>query len=217
MLAFPWKKKPIKLDWKVLRKNDISLLILDERWNRLFANIPKTPAIERCEQKLRELLMEEAWLTAEQKEIAALKKKHMDNIMKLTTDVFEKNDENAKNDMKHSESEIKRINSRLNQIDGLLDNMPERIRQANLELLGETIEVVYFRIRYAQKRVEELEKLIEETRTKLKEYIEEKESLSQDDTDIYSYFHDLLGAEELEKLDRKYFSKKGKTASAAKG
>lgn len=207
MLLLPWRRKRSKLDLKVLRKNDISLLILDERWNRLFATTPKTPAIERCEQKLRELLKEEAHLTAEQKDIAVLKKKHMDNIIKLTPDVFEKGDENAKKEMTRSEREIKRINGRLKQIEELLDNIPGKVKRANLELLDETVSAVYFKIRSSQKRVEELEKLIEEARTRLKGYINEKESLSQDDTDIYSYFHDLLGVEELEKLDRKYFGK----------
>ena len=32
--------------------------------------------------------------------------------------------------------------------------------------------------------------------------------LSQDDEDIYSYFHDLLGGEELEKLDMEFFKKR---------
>jgi hypothetical protein len=31
------------------------------------------------------------------------------------------------------------------------------------------------------------------------------EVLSQGDTDVYSYFHDLLGGEEIEKLDREFF------------
>ncbi len=206
MPLLPWKSDhKRKLDIKVLRKNNISLLILDERWNKLFVNTPKTPAVERCEQKLRELLMEEARLTTEQKEIAASKKRHMDRIMRLTTAVFENNDENAIREMQVSENEIKRINDRKVHIDKQLDGMPERIRQANLELLEHTVNVVYFKITASKKRVLELEKLIEETRTRLMEYIDEKESLSQDDTDIYSYFHDLLGGEELEKLDREFF------------
>lgn len=57
--------------------------------------------------------------------------------------------------------------------------------------------------------MKELEILIEQIRNKLKEYIDEKELLSQDDTDIYAYFHDLLGAEELQKLDEEFFGKKG--------
>lgn len=194
-----------KLDISVLRKNDISLLILDERWNKLFANTQKTSGIERCEQRLKELLKEEARLTAEHKEITVSKKRHIDNIMKLTTDVFEKKDKGAKKEMQLSENEIKRINDRFRSIEAELDDMPERIKQANVELLEQTVNIVYFKIRSTRKRVEELEKLIEESRGRLIEYIDEKESLSQDDTDIYSYFHDLLGGEELEKLDKAFF------------
>lgn len=210
MSLLPWRSgRKKKLDIKILRKNNISLLILDERWNKLFATTPKTPAIEHCEQRLKELLKEEVRLIAEQKEIAAAKKQHMDNIINLTPAVFEKNDENAKKQMQNSESEIKRINERSKRIVEQLEEMPERIKQANLELLEQTVIIVYFKIRSSGKRVEELEKLIEESRARLKEYIDEKESLSQDDTDIYSYFHDLLGGEELEKLDKEYFSGRG--------
>ncbi len=206
MNLLPWKSNQTKkFDTKTLRKNDISLLILDERWNKLFNSTPKTPAIERSEEKLKELLKEEARLTAEQKNIAALKKQHMDRIIRLTPDVFEKNDAEAQKEMQASEREIKRINDRDKQIEEQLDEMPGRLKQANLELLELTVNIVYFKIRSSKKRVEELEKLIEETREKLKGYIDEKESLSQDDTDIYSYFHDLLGGEELEKLDREFF------------
>jgi len=206
MNLLPWKSnKTKKFDTKTLRKNDISLLILDERWNKLFNSTPRTPAIERSEEKLKELLKEEARLTAEQKNITAVKKQHMDKIIKLTPDVFEKNDAEAQKEMQTSEREIKSINDRTKQIEEQLDLMPDRLRQANLELLELTVNIVYFKMRSSRKRVDELEKLIEETREKLKGYIDEKESLSQDDTDIYSYFHDLLGGEELEKLDREFF------------
>jgi len=198
-------KQKIKFDVGTLRRNDISLLILDERWNRLFANTPKTPEITRCEEKLRELLKEEARLRTEQKEIAAAKKHHMQKIVKLTTEVFDKGNEAAKEEMKNAEREIKRINERAKQIEGKLDEMPSRLRKVNLELLQLTVLVVYYKIRWNQKRVEELDRLIEETKTKLKEYIDERETMSQDDTDVYSYFHDLLGGEELEKLDRMFF------------
>jgi chromosome segregation ATPase len=203
-----WPKRfqsGIKFGARTLRKNDISLLILDERWNKLFVNAPKTPSIERSEQKLKELLKEEARLITEQKEIAAAKKTHMDRIIRLTPQVFEMGDVAAKKEMKESEREIKRINNRAKHIEELLDEMPDRKRKVNLELLEKTVNVVYYKIGSARKRVKELEKLIEETRSKLKEYIDEKETLSQDNTDIYSYFHDLLGGEEIEKLDREFF------------
>jgi predicted nuclease with TOPRIM domain len=206
MPSLPWKlSRRKKLDKEILRKNDISLLILDERWNSLFVNTPKTQGIERCEQKLKELIKEEARLIEEEKEIAISKKHHLDSIMKLTTDVFENEDKDAIKMMQLSEAEIKRIKDRSDEIKSELEEMPERKKKANLELLEHTINAVYYKIRSSGKRVEELKKLIEETKEKLKEYIDEKESLSQDNVDIYSYFHDLLGAEELERLDEVFF------------
>ena len=94
--------------------------------------------------------------------------------------------------MQDSEREIKRINSRIARIEELLDAMPDKLKQVNLELLEQTVNIVYYKILANKKRVEELDKLIGETRDKLKGKKKKKESLSQDDTDIYSYFHDLL-------------------------
>lgn len=209
MLPLPWKSKKRKiLDIKVLRKNDISLLILDERWNKLFTNTQKSPVIEQYEKQLKDLMKEQARLLTEQKAIPVLKKNNMDKIISLTSEVFDKNDETAKNEMQLAEKEIKRLNDRAKIIEDRLNEIPDEIKQVNLRLLEETINVVYFKIRSAGKRVKELEGLIDECKAKLKQYIDEKESLAQDDAEIYSYFHDLLGAEELERLDKEYFGNK---------
>lgn len=194
-----------KFDRSVLRKNNIHLLILDERWNGLFKNIPKTAEIIECEKKLKELLKEESRLTAEAKVISRRKKLCMDRILKLTTDVFDKNDEKAKVRMHKCENEIKYINKRMKEVEEGLEIIPDKIRDVNLELLEHTVNTVYFKMRENQRRNEELEKLTEVTKQKLMEYTEEKAILSEDNASTYSYFHDLIGGEELEKLDREYF------------
>jgi chromosome segregation ATPase len=107
--------------------------------------------------------------------------------------------------MKECEKEIKDINERAAGLQNELEEVPDKIKDTNLELLEETVNAVYFKIRANQKRVEELGKLIEETHLKLKDYIDEKGTLSENYTDTYSYFHDLLGGEELEKLDKEFF------------
>jgi hypothetical protein len=207
-------KKRKRLDVRVLRQNDISILILDERWNMLFKNTPKSSSIERLENKLKELLKEESRLIEEQNDLAHLKKKHMAVILSLTEEVFDKDNKEAMKEMQTSQGEIKRISERNKIIDSMLDNMPKRIKNANLELLEEAVNLVYYKFRMGIRRREELNKLIaeqeriiEEARAKMKGYIDEKEALASDNTDIYSYFHDLLGAEVLEKLDRKFFKK----------
>ena len=201
------KAKVHNFDIKVLFKNDISLLILDERWNNLFIDKTKTPEIIECENGIKELLKEQARLIAETKEINITKKESMDSIIKLTTEVYENDNEEAKLQMQQSEKTVVSINARIKQIEARLDEIPKEIRQLNLKLLELTVNVVYYSMRENQVRVAELDKQIEEEREKLKNLIDERGSLAQNDTDTYSYFHDLIGGHELQKLDDIYFGK----------
>ncbi|HHW49364.1 MAG TPA: hypothetical protein GXX14_12225 [Clostridiaceae bacterium] len=198
-------KEKVSFESKVLRKNDISLLILDERWNNIFRNIDKPPEIARGEEELTGLLKEQARLSDESKTIQAQKKEYMAKIIELTPEAFDKDNEDAKREMQFYEKEIKRINDRLKEIGDRLEKIPDLLKEANLKLLELAVNKVYFKIRESGKRIEELDKMIEETKIKLKEMISERETLAQGSSDVYSYFHDLLGKEELERLDKEYF------------
>lgn len=197
--------KRVKFDKKILRKNNISILILDERWNSLFKNIEKTDKINRIEKELVDLLKEESRLNFEYKEIDMQKKKCIKKIMKLTPKVFGENDEESRIQMQECEKNIKETNARFKEIENQLEIIPDKIQDKNLELLESVVNTVYFKIRENQERLKQLERLIEETKGSLEKYIDEKGRLSEDDTDIYVYFHDLIGKEELENLDREYF------------
>lgn len=205
---FSKNKKAHELDIKVLLKNDISLLILDERWNGLFNNIVKTNRIIDCEDKIKELLKEQSRLITESKEIVVKKKECMDRILKLTTEAFENNNKEALIDMQDCEKTIVAINNRAKEIEQRLSDVPKDIRQGNLELLEHTIKLVYFSTKENQQRVVELDKEITHTKEHLMKLIDERGLLAQDDTDTYSYFHDLLGKDELQRLDEIYFSRK---------
>lgn len=205
---FNRNKKTHELDIKVLFKNDISLLILDERWNGLFNNIVKTDKIIDYENKIKEFLKEQSRLITESKEIAIKKKESMDNIIKLTTEAFDNNNEEAHSKMQECERTIVAINKRVKEIEERLLDIPKELRQANLELLEQTVKLVYFSIKENQLKVVELDKEIAQTKEQLKKLIDERGLLAQDDTDTYSYFHDLLGGAELQKLDEIYFNNK---------
>lgn len=200
--------KAVKFNKYVLRNNDISLLILDERWNGIFNFAEKTEDIIKAEEELKSLLIIQSKLLEEQKTAAARKKELVANILALTQDTFENNNEESRTKMNECEQEIKDINERLTQVESQLEELPQKLKDKNLELLGIAVEKVYFTLRTRQKKLEELDKLINETRDKLKGYIDEKETIAQENNDSYSYFHDLLGSEELERLDKLYFEDK---------
>jgi chromosome segregation ATPase len=202
------ENKAVKFNKSVLRNNDISLLILDERWNGIFNFAEKTEDIIKAEEELKSLLILQSKLLEEQKTAAARKKELVANILALTQETFENNNEEARTKMNECEQEIKDINERLTQVESQLEELPQKLKEKNLELLGIAVEKVYFTLRTRQKKLEELDKLINETRDKLKGYIDEKETLAQENNDSYSYFHDLLGSEELERLDKLYFDDK---------
>ncbi len=204
---FNKKNKAHGFDLKVLFKNDISLLTLDERWNGLFKNMEKTNDITECENRIKELLKEQSRLITETKDISVKKKECMDSIIRLTTEVFDKNNKEAHTKMQECEKSIVAINKKMEENEERLLDIPKEIREENLQLLEYTVKLVYFSIRENQLRVSELDKEIVEAKEKLKKMIEEREFLAEDYSDTYSYFHDLLGKDELQKLDEIYFSK----------
>lgn len=204
------KDNSVKFSKYVLRNNNISLLILDERWNKIFNYAEKTEDINKAEEELRALLVYQSKLIEEQKTANARKKELVANILALTQETFENNNEDARLKMTQCEQEIKDINDKLPLIEHELEEIPQKLKDKNMDLLGTAVEKVYFTLRSRQVRVKELDTLIEEARSKLKEYIEEKESLAQENNDSYSYFHDLLGSDELERLDKLYFGENNK-------
>ena len=49
-------KKQIRFDIGTLKKNDIIILTLDERWNKLFQMIPISSEVKRLQDSLNKLL-----------------------------------------------------------------------------------------------------------------------------------------------------------------
>ncbi len=194
----------LRLDRRILRKNDISVLTLDERWNSLFGSFDKNSDIIECEKKIKSLLKEQAAAYDELKKAKKERKSLMDRVLELTKGAFEDECSGAREEMKECQKGIRLASVSIRELEGRLEELPELLRDVNLELLEHTINLVYVRIRRNMDRKKELEHLIRETRERLRSYIDESETLQVDDSSIYAYFHDLLGAEELEKLDEQF-------------
>jgi CRISPR/Cas system-associated protein Csx1 len=132
----------------------------------------------------------------------------MDSIIKLTTEAFDNNNQQAHTKMQECEKAIVAINKRIQEIEDRLLDIPKAIREANLLLLEHTVRLVYFSIKEKQQRADAFDRQIAQARESLKRMIDEKELLAEDYSGTYSYFHDLLGKDELQKLDELYFSNK---------
>ncbi len=201
-MLFMGRKKKLDFNIATLKRNDIVILTLDERWNKLFKLIPISAEVKRQQDALNKLLGKEAALYQEQKNIEPEKIKYMNRIMTLTGEAFEKNNEEAKKALAESKEKIETLNQRSQEIENEIYQMKDRIRDANFKLLEETVHYVYGVIANSREKQKRLDREMEKAKKRLKELQAERQKLSTDWTDIYSFFHTLLGSDELTKLDQ---------------
>lgn len=207
-------KKKLKFDIATLKKNDISILTLDERWNRIFKIIPISKGIIKCQDNLNRLIAQEAALFQEQQNIEPEKKKHMNNIMALTQEAFEKNNDQAKRSISDSKLRIEQLNKRAGEIDDELLEMKNKIRESNFKLLEETVRYVYSVITRSRKKEAKIEEKLAVLKKKLKKLQEQRQNLLTDWTEVYAFFHDLLGSDELTRLDVQFLNQEVETDEA---
>ena len=97
---------------------------------------------------------------------------------------------------------IEDINSKLELAQGDQDNLPRKIREANVELAIASLEELYGVFRNNQQVIDANAEWIEKTRIELKKKILIKTEKEEVNAGIYSYLHGTMGREFMETYDR---------------
>jgi hypothetical protein len=181
----------------------LPILTLDTRWHALFPEESKTAEIKMLENRLNSLLKKQGRLVNEVKDMKLLKKKLMGDIvshMDTGKDtVAAERDKKMDKDRKY----ILEINDKVIRKTEELADIPYKIREANEELLEKSIEICYDSLKNSHDQISTITDWIEKTRVELKEKIIIKQDMETKNSSIYSYIHDLLGAELTEFMDDK--------------
>lgn len=176
----------------------VPIAILDNKWHRLFAKVEKTKEIEKAEQKLNELLRKQGKINNEIKEIKKLKMSLMDQIVSLMEDT------SGEKKVEENKRLIDECNEKLESYDEITMELPKEIAQANKELMNLTMEVCYDELHCNEKDIDELQKWLDNIRIELKKNVVRKQEMEIANQEIYSYMHDIFGAEVIELFDMKY-------------
>lgn len=176
----------------------VPIAILDNKWHRLFAKVGKTKEIEKCEQKLAELLKQQGKINNEIKGIKKVKMNLMDEIVSLMED---KSSESKVEDNKRL---IDECNEKLDSYNDVLMELPKEIGEVNKELMNLTMEVCYEELHNNEKDIDELKKWLDDVRVELKKNVVRKQEMEIENQEIYSYMHDIFGAEVIGLFDMKY-------------
>lgn len=189
---------------KLIADKKIPILTLDKNWHDLFSTERKTKKIVLLESELNALLKNQGKWNNEAKEYQKLKKKMINEIMELSTEAFASDENQAKNDIYKNKNYIQEINNHLQEIEGRLNSLPQEIDQVNKALLIESIVSSYTQMAKDKREIKELDNWIQRTRELLKEKIIEKQEKETYVDQVYSYLHNMIGVEMIEKIDENF-------------
>lgn len=188
--------------WELLKKKNIPIACLDERWLRLFPDNEKTPLIKKLEHELKELLKRQGKVNTDLKDIRVVRDKLTQSVLETAEDTSIPENKRLK---KQAASQRLIVEARQKQ-DNLeleLDELPDKIKEANSALIFESVRVCYQRINQNKQDIDMLEQWIEQMREKLKERVVLKQDKEITNEEIYTYLHGMLGAGVMEAFDEK--------------
>lgn len=186
-----------------LQGKSIPVLTLDHKWYRLFDELGRDDVKELSEQ-LNTLLKRQGRINTEIKDIRKLKKKLMNEIVSTVDRMESSGDEDGDKKVEDNKRLIEECNERLENYQDEMLELPREIEQVNLQLMLQTMECCYRTMQRNTTEIEEIGEWVTGIRIELKKRLINKQEMEQKNHEIYSYMHDVFGAEVLNLFDMKY-------------
>lgn len=187
-----------------LEEKEIPILTLDNKWHKLFTQAQHTAAIKAAEEKLNRLIKRQGKLNTEGKDIRKLKKSLMEKIVLLADEMDGTSSRKLEKEMAEHKRLVNECSAKLEAYEDELKELPQEIKQANDRLMLVTMEECYERLQQNSAEIEEIERWAAEVRKELKKRMVRKQEKEEMNYQLYSYMHDIFGAEVMEMFDLRY-------------
>lgn len=189
---------------QALKGKKIPILTLDNKWYRLL-DASTRAAVKGMEEKLNNLLKRQGKLNTEMVDIRKLKKKLMSEIVPL---VDESNQSGGSKELDKKIDQNKRLveecNEKMDSYKDELVDLPRQIDQLNLQLMLMTMDCCYDTMQENTKEIQKIEAWVKDIRVELKKRLVRKQEMEQQNHEIYSYMHDVFGADVVNVFDMQY-------------
>ncbi len=201
-------KKEKKNEFHSIVKNKkLPILTLDSRWHELFTEDQKTTEIKDLEQKVNNLLKKQGKLVNDIKDMKQLKNSLIKDIManmEISTDTVGKHKDKK---LSKNKQYINEINEKIEQGMDELADIPYQIKEVNEQLMAASINIFYESLQKSKEELDEVAAWINGIREELKHKILIKQDLEEKTSRIYTYMHDILGADMMERFDKEHNKK----------
>lgn len=188
---------------EALQGKRIPILTLDNKWYRLLDEEARK-SVAGLETQLNELLKRQGKLNTETKDIKKLKKKLMAEIVEMAGEAEQSGDERLTKKLEQHKTKVEECNERLEEYQDELMELPRSIDRLNFELMLATMDCCYTTMQENTEGIKEISKWVTDVRVELKKQLVRKQEMEQRNHAIYSYMHDVFGAEVLELFDMTY-------------
>lgn len=179
----------------------VPILTLDERWYQLIPEKDKPAEIKRLEKNLNEMLKKQGQVNTDLKEVKKIKKRLIQDVVdNMESDNVPNSDHQKK--MNQHQRLIQEAKEKINSLENESIEVPRLLQEANRELMLATVNHCYRKLEVNKEDIKLLEKWINETRIKLKKNLLIKQDKEIKNEQVYSYMHDVLGAEVMGVLDK---------------
>lgn len=200
-----------------LEKTRVPILTLDNNWHKLFTQTGASHEIKKLEKKLNELLKEQGKVNAEEKKLKAVKRKLMDEILQLADRYDGQRDEAVQKTMDRQKEMVEECNKRLEDLAEENQDIPQEIEEVNYRLMLKTMELCYKRLEENRKEIEYYDKWIQDIRVQLRENIIRKQERETSTYELYSYMHNIFGANVIDIFDMHYDPEKYRPKKKSEG
>ena len=128
----------------------------------------------------------------------------MSEIVPMVNEAEETGDKKIEKKIDQHKRLIEECNEKLDAYQDELKELPIEINRVNRQLMLLTMECCYRTMHQNNSEIQAIEDWVIEVRIELKKRLVEKQEMEQKNQQIYSYMHDVFGAEVLNLFDMTY-------------
>ena len=128
----------------------------------------------------------------------------MNEIMEMAEEAEQGGNHSVMKQMEQHKKLVNDCNDKLDSYQDELLELPRQIERLNQKLMTATMEYCYAIMNENSEEIEEISAWVTGIRIELKKKLIKKQQMEQQNHEIYSYMHDVFGADVIELFDMKY-------------
>ncbi len=186
-----------------LQGKRLPILTLDNKWYKLLDDETRA-SVKGIEEQVNFLLKRQGKLNTELGEIKKLKKKLMSEIMPMVDEVAQTGDRSIEKKIDQNRKLVEECNEKIDSYKDELLELPRQIDRLNFQLMMLTMDRCYDTMHDNTEEIQQIEAWVKEIRINLKKRLIRKQEMEQQNHLIYSYMHDVFGADVVDLFDMQY-------------